>query len=210
MPLVRKPRGTGAGTPSAPDAASVRAALAAGTDEERWAAARAAGELPELVDACAQALRRETNARVREAIFTSLAKIKTRESVAAVLPFLRSDDASMRTAAAGSLHAMQHVAWPSVAPLLHDASPHVRICGCEFVRSMPKEDAVALICELLDAEDEPNVCAAAVESLAEIGGAEALPALTRCAERFRENSFLQFSISVAIDRIRAQDPTLRG
>jgi hypothetical protein len=54
------------------------------------------------------------------------------------------------------------------------------------------------------------VCAAAVESLAEIGGAEALPALTRCAERFRENSFLQFSISVAIDRIRAQDPTLRG
>jgi HEAT repeat protein len=75
---------------------------------------------------------------------------------------------------------------------------------------MPKEDAVALICELLDAEDEPNVCAAAVESLAEIGGAEALPALTRCAERFRENSFLQFSISVAIDRIRAQDPTLRG
>ena len=44
----------------------------------------------------------------------------------------------------------------------------------------------------------------AVEVLAEVGGAEALPALARCAERFRGTPFLEFSIKVAADRIRAQ------
>ena len=47
----------------------------------------------------------------------------------------------------------------------------------------------------------PDLAAAAVEVLAEIGRPEALPALALCAERFAGDSFLAFSIKVATDRI---------
>ena len=57
-------------------------------------------------------------------------------------------------------------------------------------------------------ETEANVCAAAVEVLAEIGGPEALPALARCASVSRR-SVPRLRIKVAIDRIGAPPPAPR-
>ena len=54
----------------------------------------------------------------------------------------------------------------------------------------------ALLCALLSSETEANVCAAAIDVLAEVGGPEALPVLAACAERFRDN---------AVSRLRDQD-----
>ncbi len=205
MPLVRKPpSGTPDSAAPAPDAAAVLATLARGTDDERWSAARAAAALPGSVPALGEALAREKSPRVREAVLTSLARIATPESVQTVLPLLRSDDAFVRREGSDALLAMKDVAWPYVAALLQDDDADVRILACSLVRDMPNETAVRLYCDLLDSEPEANVCAAAVEALAEIGGAEALPALTRCAERFRATPFLAFSIKIAIDRLRSQ------
>ena len=206
MPLVRKPPpGSPDSAAPAPDLAAVLAALARGTDDERWSAARTAAALPGSVAALGEALAREKSSRVREALLTSLARIATPESVDAVLPLLRSDDALVRTEACDALLAMKEVAWPHVAALLHDGDADVRILACGLVRDMPTEKAVRLYCDLLGSEPEANVCAAAVEALAEIAGADALPALpalTRCAERFRATPFLAFSIQVVIDRLR--------
>ncbi len=77
-------------------------------------------------------------------------------------------------------------------------SPAVSSATC------PAKRPCRLLCDLLDSEPEPNVCAAAVDALAEIGGAEALPVLTRCKERFAATPFLEFAIKIAIDRIRSQ------
>ena len=205
MPLVRKPATEtfDSVAPARHDAA-VLTMLVHGTDEQRWSAARAAAALPGSVPALAEALTREKNPRVREAVLTSLARIATPESVETVLPLLRSDDAFVRREACDALLAMQAVAWPYVAALLQDDNADVRVLACGLVRDMPNEKAVRLYCDLLDAEPEANVCAAAVEALAEIGGAEALPALTRCAERFKGTPFLIFSIEIAIDRLRSQ------
>jgi HEAT repeat protein len=183
--------------------------LASGTDEQRWSAARAAAELPDSVPALGAALARERTAAVREALFTALARIATPQSVETVLPFLRSDDALVRTGASDALLAMKDVAWPRLAKLLRDPDADVRILACGLVRDMPGEAAVDLYCDLLDAEGEPNVCAAAVDALTEIGAARALPALTRCAERFQDTPFLVFSIQVAADRIRSHVPSPR-
>ena len=49
MPLIRNPQGGSEAPP--PDAAAVRNALANGSENERWAAARAAAELPDGVAA---------------------------------------------------------------------------------------------------------------------------------------------------------------
>lgn len=200
MPLIRKSQSGPPAPPPTP--AAVLDALRSGTEEQRWAAARAAGDLPDSVAALARALPGETSPRVREAILTALTRIATPQCVEAVLPLLRSDDAQRRTGASDALAAMGAAAWPHLPTLLRDADSHVRILACVLVRGMPAEQAVPLLCELLESELEPNVCAAAVDVLAETGGPEALPALLRCAERFRSTPFLTFSIAIAVDRLR--------
>jgi len=205
MPLVRKPPpGPPDSAVPAPDGAALLGALARGTDDERWSAARAAAGLPGSVAALGEALAREKSPRVREALLTSLARIATPASVETVLPLLRSDDAFVRREASDALVAMKDVAWPYLAALLQDGDADVRILACSLVRDMPSEKAVRLYCDLLDSEPDENACAAAVEALAEIAGVEALPALTRCAERFRTTPFLAFSIQIVIDRLRSQ------
>jgi HEAT repeat protein len=209
MPLVRKPTGT-TEPPGAPDIAAVLKTLSTGTDDQRWSAARAAADVPASVSALGEALIRETNPRVREAMFTSLARIATPQSVDAVLPFLRSDDAHIRSEALDALQAMKSVVWPRLAALVRDERSDVRVLACDLVRNMPAGQAVHLFCDLLDSEREPNVCAAAIDALAEIGAPDALPALARCAERFPADPFLAFSIKIAVDRIRSQVSTSRA
>jgi hypothetical protein len=202
MPLVRKPA---AGIPAAPpDAQPSPDALVRGTDDERWAAARAAADFPDQAEGLGAAALRERNPRVREAILTSLVRIATPASVDALLPLLRSDEASLRTGALDALLSMKSLAWPSVPGLLRDPDGDVRLLACELARGMPGDDATRLLCELLDDEVAPNVCASAVEVLGLLGGPDALPALARCAERFRGTAFLEFAIRITADRIRAQ------
>jgi len=88
--------------------------------------------------------------------------------------------------------------------LLRDRDVDVRLLACELARNLPADEASRVLCELLDHETEPNVCGAAVEVLAEVGGPEALPSLARCAERFRGTPFLDYSIKVTTDRIRLE------
>jgi len=208
MPLIRKSQEFPAALPF--DSASVLVALVSGTDDERWAAARAAPEAPAGAKALGHALATEHNLRVREAIFTSLARIGTAESVEWMLPCLRSDDAHLRTGALDALRSMKTAVHPYLAQLLGDQDADVRLLACELTRNLPSEDASRLLCGLLDSELEANVCASAVEVLAEVGGAEALPILARCADRFRGTAFLEFAIKITADLIRAQTVPPRG
>jgi HEAT repeat protein len=196
MPLVRKP-------PTHPPATPARLSLGEGTSDQRWSAVRAAAERPDGTALLAAALPREANARVREAIFTGLARIATPESAAVVVPYLRSDDANLRTGAIDALRAMPEACRPHLPGLLADADPDVRLLSCELARGLPDEDANRLLCDLLETETEKNVCAAAVEVLAEIGRPEALPSLARCGARFDGDPFIAFSVRVATERILA-------
>ncbi|WP_428660194.1 HEAT repeat domain-containing protein [Reyranella sp.] len=195
MPLIRRPS-----PPSEPSAATP-ASLTEGTSDQRWAAVRAAAAQPGSIALLAAALTQERDPRVLEAIFTGLARAGTAESATAVVPFIRSEDASLRAAALDALRAMPEASRPHVARLLADPDADVRLLSCELARGMPESEANRLLSDLLVRETEKNVAAAAVEVLAEIGRPEALPALTRCAERFADDSFLAFSIKVATDRI---------
>ena len=152
----------------------------------------------------ASALAQESDPRVREAIFTGLARIATAESAAAVVPYLRSDDASLRTGAIDALRAMPQAASRHLPPSARRsrcrrAPAELRACARPAGRRRPT--GCCATCS--KRETEKNVCAAAVEVLAEIGRPEALPSLTRCATRFDGDPFIAFSIKVAIDRIVA-------
>lgn len=198
MPLIRKDPDPPAVLASAPVGAIT------GTTDQRWATARALGSSMGDVANLASALRVETDARVREAIFTSLARAGSLEAIAAIVPSLRSDDASVRTGALDALRSIPALAAPIMPDLLADPDPDVRLLACEIVRELPQDQVVSLLSELLDREDQANVCASALEVLADAGSADALPALQRCAERFAGDPFLGFAIRMAIDRLGDQ------
>lgn len=199
MPLIRKPFREGAAPPPAG-----LDKLLNGTDDERWEAARSASSVPDSPALIARALEKESNPRVREAMFTSLALLGTPAAIEVAIAFLRSDDAHARTEALDALRAMKAAPGPYLSPLLNDADSDVRILACEIARGLPGRETSALLAGLIERETDANVCAAAVEVLAEIGTAEALPALERSAARFQATPFLLFSIKTAADRIRSQ------
>jgi HEAT repeat protein len=187
--------------------------LREGTAEQRWSAARAlgvvvedspVGDAPKLL---ADALRTEADPRVREAIFTSLVRIGSSECVDALIPGLRVDDPQLRGGALDALRAMIGVVRPVLPALLADPDADIRLLTCDLARELSAADATRLLCDVLANETEPNVCAAAVDVLAEIGDAEALPFLEACATRFGDVTFLGFAVRVAMQRIVALRPS---
>jgi HEAT repeat protein len=204
MPLIRNTQGSAAPTASAdPEAAKVD--LRSPDADIRWRGARALAAVPQAAVMLGEAALVETDPRVREAMFTSLGRIATAESVAALVPHVRSDDAERRTAAMDALKAMPQAIGAALPGLLADADPDVRLLACDLVRELPAAEATALLTGVLDRESEINVCAAAVDVLADIGAPEALPALHQCAGRLAD-PFLAFAIKIACDRIGEQAP----
>lgn len=196
MPLVK-----GSKTPPGGSASAPHVALDSPDAESRWTAARALSGEASAVPALAAALGRESVPRVREAIMTSLMRVGNAASVQAILPYLRSEDAGLRGGAIETLQALPEAIEPFVAPLLSDSDSDVRLLATELARNMDGAEATRLLCGLIDREQHPNVCAAAIDVLAEVGTPQALPALERCAARFAATPFLPFAISVAIARI---------
>jgi HEAT repeat protein len=186
-----------------------QASLASASPDERWAAARAACD-PAAISSLGEALAHERDARVREAIFTALARIGTPESVQIILPYLRVDDANTRTGATDALRAMQDTCRPYLPVLLTDADPDVRLLACDLVREIGGADGVGWLCALIETEPDVNVCGAAVEALGEIANASAEPSLSRCGERFGDDPFLGFAIKVVIDRLSSLPSAPRG
>lgn len=201
MPLIRRDKAA-PGT-----AAALAGAGPALTDlthpdvEVRWRAARGMTPDPKLVAPLAKALENESIPRVREAIITALMRIGNQASVQALLPYLRAQNAGMRTAAIDALQTMPDAISPFMTSLFSDADSDVRILAAELVRKMSADNATALLVALIEHETHPNVCAAAIEVLTEIGTAAALPALRLCATRFADTPFLPFAISHAVARI---------
>jgi HEAT repeat protein len=201
MPFVRRDLASQTDKPSEGGLASRIAELGSPDPQTRWTAARALGAHPEAVPALAVALDREASPRVREAIMTALMRTGNEASIKALLPYLRSQDAGQRAAVIEALQALPGAILPFMASLLEDDDSDIRILATELARNMPAADATRILCTLLAKELHPNVCAAAIEVLAEVGTREAVPVLQACAERFAATPFLPFAASTAIARI---------
>jgi HEAT repeat protein len=224
MPLIRKD--LTAASPSV--RRSVAETLRTGTTDERWHAARTlgleadfgmsgddaatpdrdatAGEFRDGTKILAQALKTEADLRVREAIFTSLVRIGSTDAVDAVIPCLRGDDAALRTGALDALRAMIGAVRPVLPALLSDPDADIRLLVCDLARELPSTEATRMLCDVLSHETEANVCAAAVDVLADLGGPDALPMLQATAARFGDVTFLTFAVKIAMERILAEQP----
>jgi HEAT repeat protein len=117
------------------------------------------------------------------------------------LPYLRSDDASLRTGAVDVLRAVPKLLRTRIADLLADPDADVRLLSCELARAMDAPEAQTLLLSVVETDKAPNVCAAAIDVLSEIGDAATLPVLARCAARFPDDPFLGFAVKVALERL---------
>ena len=206
MPLVKRGNPTSPTVRTAPeDVSADMAALAHADSDVRWNAARVLGGRAEAVAALAAALRGEEVPRVREAIMTALMRIGDDASVMALVPYIRSQDAGVRSSAIEALQTLPDATRPFLIRLLQDDDTDVRILASELARNLKAHDATNILCELLKHEQHPNVCAAAIDVLAEVGTPDAVPALRVCAERFSETPFLPFAVSLAIARITGSE-----
>jgi hypothetical protein len=145
--------------------APYRAALDSPAAESRWTAARALAGQADAVPALAAALGREPTPRVREAMMTALIRIGNAASIEVILPYLRSQDAGLRAAAIEALQALPEAIAPFMEPLLSDDDSDVRLLATELARNMEASEATRLLCELIEREHHPNVCAAAIDVL---------------------------------------------
>jgi HEAT repeat protein len=200
MPLVKRGSAPSVGGDDG-DPASHIVSLHSPDAESRWSAARALAGSAAAVPALAGALAKETVPRVREALMTALMRVGDEASVKALLPYLRSEDAGQRAAAIEALQSLPDVVSPFITSLFADGDSDVRLLATELTRNMRAPEATQLLSDLLEREHQPNVCAAAVEVLAEVGTRDAVPALRSCAKRFAGTPFLPFAVSVAIGRI---------
>lgn len=180
------------------------------TDEDvRRHAARALARRPETAsDLCAR-LASEPVAAVQEAILTSLMLIDSDAAVRGLLPLLRTDDASLRNAVLEALQQMAGSAGPHVRALLADPDPDIRIFAIDLLQVLRHPAAPECLAEVIARERHVNVCAAAVDRLAELGTPDMIPALRALSERFADEPYLQFAAAVAIQRIQGGCDTPR-
>ena len=201
MPLIRRKKVGASGETSGLQ----HGALDSPDADSRWTAARALAGQADAVPALAVALAREPIPRVREAIMTALIRIGNAASIEVLSPYLRSQDAGVRAAAIEALQALPEAIAPFMPALLNDGDSDVRLLATELARNMEAPHATRLLCGLIEHEQHPNVCAAAIDVLTEVGTPEALPTLKRCAARFAATPFLPFAISVAMNRISGEE-----
>lgn len=204
MPLI-KSSGAGAAAPPAgkrdePTVEMLVTGLQSAEPRSRRAAARGLSDHPLTAGVLCEALNAETEQSVREAIFTALIRIGSPAAADGLIPLLKSEDVGLRNGAVEALKTMPAVVGERVAEIL--AGPaDARILGVEILGALAHPQSPHWLVGVLAEEPEINVCAAAVDALAECGDREAVAPLRRLLERFPDEPFLEFSVNTALARI---------
>ncbi|OYV36599.1 MAG: hypothetical protein B7Z81_07175 [Acidocella sp. 20-61-6] len=147
----------------------------------------------------------ETDNTVRAALFSSLVAIGGTRTATLVAIFLRSDDPGLRNGAIEALKQFHIAAAPAVDALLDEEDSDLRLLAIEVTRAWPGRLAVPRLLQVIEREQNVNVCAAAVDVATELGTPELLGALARLRRRFADQPFLVFASDIARTRIQTAD-----
>lgn len=150
-----------------------------------------------------RALLAEADAQVRSALLASLSTMPCDAVVQGLRPLLQSDDASLRNGAMDVLAQMPQVLAPHVQGLLLDPDPDVRLLTLQLLSELAHPEVRHWLCRVLERDDNLNVVASAVEVMAEVGQPQDVPLLEATLARFGGDSFLAFTIDIAISRMEA-------
>lgn len=177
--------------------------LSSPSAESRCEAALILASDPGAVQELLAQLADEEDYAVRQAIVSSLSRIGGQEVVDGILGYLRSDDAGLRNDVIELLKEQPEAIGPHMHDLLEDPDPDVRIFAVNILESLKHPNVVDWLIEVIEHDHHVNVCATAVDLLAEVGDNRARVPLARLEERFADEPFITFAVASALDKIAA-------
>jgi HEAT repeat protein len=178
----------------------VRALADASPEARRWAA-RDLAAYPDAAEALVTRLAAEPSPAVQQAIATTLIAFGTTAAAVGLLPLLRSEDAAIRNLAVEALQQMPDAVAPHMEDLLSDADADVRLLAVDILHALRHPRTAEWLYGLIERDPSINVCASAIDRLAEAGGPEGVPLMRSLTERFPDEPFLDFAIHMAVERI---------
>ncbi len=140
------------------------------------------------------------NVGVQEAAEYALRKIRGPKVVERMLPYLHSEDSSLRNIAMDILREIGCDDVPSLCPLLRHQDPDIRIFMSDIMGHTKSRVAVAPLCEALLKDPEVNVRYQAAMSLGTLAFAEAVEPLHQA---MKDEEWVQFSVVEALTKIGA-------
>jgi HEAT repeat protein len=204
MPLMHSPVGDSAGyiNPAGVSAAfgSLAIALADRDAEVRRLAARDIDVLSNGALLVAH-MGFELDSCVRDIILDRLVATRDIDLARPLLGMVRSDDIPLRNAVIAALPMVGEALLPELQPLLGDADHAVRIAAVNMLQGLSGQRAVDMAIATIESDPHVNVCAAAVDILAEAGDVAAIEPLEALAKRFADVPFIAFAVAAAIKRI---------
>ena len=117
---------------------------------------------------------------------------------------LRSEDANLRNGAIEALQQMPDEVAPHVETILAHPDSDVRIFAVDVLSALPHPMVPEWLRRVVTLDPHVNVCAAALDALAEAGQPDVIPALEALADRFPDVAFMRFAADAAIRRIRGR------
>jgi hypothetical protein len=203
MPLIRSSKPLAEAVPEpvvSIDRASLGRDLQSPEAEVRRAAVRRAARLGAAAE-LADGLDGESDHGIREMRLTALARIGGPAAAKPLVELLRSEDALLRNSVLEALQGMGEAIIPQIEGLLDDADSDVRIFAVNILQSLRSPRAPELALKVMARDPHANVCAAAVDVLAETGRPEMAEALRAVTQRFPGDPFLRFSVRAALRRM---------
>ena len=185
MPLSRDPSGSDPG-----DYASGLAALRAALEARS-------------TDALVALLVGATDPLVRETALTHLARLDGAYPAQALIRLMREGDTALRNGAIETLGSLGERAVYALAPLIGDAGADTdaRIYALTALALVDSPRAAKLALDVALNDPDVNVCAAAVDVVAESGVRGMAAALDKVAARFPERPYLAFAAEAAQHRL---------
>jgi HEAT repeat protein len=190
-----------AGRAPAVSVAELAAALRSGEPALRRQAARDLAQFPEGLPLLCNHLERESAISVRSVILTTLIQSHSRAAVEGLIGYLRSENTALRNEVIEALQEMPGEIAPYMEALLTDPESDVRIFAVNILAVLPNSHAPQWLNKVILEDGHVNVCAAAVDCLAEIGTSASVPALKQLRLRFGDQPFMTFAIDATLKRI---------
>lgn len=203
MPFVKTAAPSGEMTRTEADAGfAVHVRRLASSDAGvRRAAAVALGDDPQAVPVLLAALDDEPAQAVRSAMLEALGRIATEESVAGLAGCLRREDAWLRNAAIEVLRGLPDQVAGAIAHLLADWDRDVRILAVGILDTLRHERVEEWLLQLIEADEDVNVCGVALDVLAEVGTDAARAPVTQLLARFPDEPYITFAGGLLLKRL---------
>lgn len=170
--------------------------------QRRREALRAHVADPAAWPAIAGRLPQEQDTHVRSVLVTCLVETQSVTAARALASELGSEDVGLRNLALQALAEMPEPALAVLPATLRSPDADVRIFAAMVLGSIGGDQACALLCELLEHDGQVNVVDAAINGLAEIGGAQHIPALKATRRRFASDPYIGFAAGAAIQALQ--------